>query len=98
LLFPFLRKARPLYVILTVTCFVNQAYVLNALVDAYPSGANLSGDPVVFIVSLINTITFVYVLMLMSGEVLGRKWLIKNPQTKDSNQLAKKEEAFQPRN
>ncbi len=73
LMFPFLKKTRPLYVTLTTTCFVNQTYVLNALVSAYPSGANLSGDPLVFIVSLINLAAFVYALMLMLGELWGKK-------------------------
>jgi dolichyl-phosphate-mannose-protein mannosyltransferase len=75
LMFPFLKKTRLLYVALTITCFVNQAYVLNALVTAYPNAANLSGDPVSLIVSLINSIAFLYVLMLMIEELWGRKWL-----------------------
>jgi len=78
LMFPFLKKTRLLFVALTATCFVNQAYVLDALVKAYPYGANLNGDPVVFIVSLINSLMFVYVLMLMLGELWGRKWLSSN--------------------
>jgi Gpi18-like mannosyltransferase len=75
LMFPFLKRTRPLYAVLTATCFVNQAYVLNALMTAYPSGANLTGDPVVFTVSLINSVAFVYVLMLMFGELWGKKRL-----------------------
>jgi len=75
LMFPFLKRTRPLYAVLTATCFVNQAYVLNALMAAYPSGANLTGDPVVFIVSLINSVALVYVLMLMFGELGGKKRL-----------------------
>lgn len=75
LMFPFLKKTRPLYVVLTTTCFVNQAYVLNALVAAYPNAANLNGDPVSLIVSLINLIAFLYVLMLMIDELQGRKAL-----------------------
>jgi Gpi18-like mannosyltransferase len=75
LMFPFLKRMRPLYAVLTATCFVNQAYVLNALVAAYPSGTNLTGDPVVFVVSLINSGAFVYVLMLMFGELWGKKRL-----------------------
>ena len=31
LMFPFLRKMRPMYIVLTITCFVNQAYVLSFL-------------------------------------------------------------------
>jgi Gpi18-like mannosyltransferase len=75
LMFPFLKKTRLLYVVLTTTCFVNQAYVLNALVTAYPYGANLTGDPVGLIVSMINLIAFLYVLMLMIDELQGRKAL-----------------------
>jgi dolichyl-phosphate-mannose-protein mannosyltransferase len=73
LMFPFLKKTRLLYVGLTATCFVNQAYALNALVVAYPYGPNLTGDPVVFIVSLINSLAFVYVIMLMLRELQGKK-------------------------
>jgi Gpi18-like mannosyltransferase len=79
LLFPLVKKARPLYVVLTATCFVNQAYVLDALVAAYPYGANLTGDSVVFIVSLINSLTLVYVLILMVGELAGKHWLTPKP-------------------
>jgi Gpi18-like mannosyltransferase len=75
LMLPFLKRTRPLYAVLTATCFVNQAYVLNALMAAYPSGANLTGDPVVFIVSLINSVALVYVLMLMFGELGSKKRL-----------------------
>lgn len=82
LMFPFLKKMRPLYVVLAATCFVNQAYVLywlNAYANAgYSYGPNLSGDPVVIIVSLINLIAFVYVLMLMVREFWGKKWLSPN--------------------
>ena len=38
-------------------------------------GPNLSGDPVVLIVSLINSLAFVYVIMLMFGELRGKRWL-----------------------
>ncbi len=82
LLFPLLKKTRPLYVVLTATCFVNLAYVLDALVAAYPSGANLTGDPVVIIVSLINLVTFVYVVTLMIGQLKGKNWLTFKPKLK----------------
>ena len=72
LMFVFLKKTRPLYVVLTATCLVNQAYVLSFL----NAGAFIQlGDLVVFIVSLINSAAFVYVLMLMLGELRGKKWL-----------------------
>ena len=62
LMFPFLKKTRPLYIALTITCFVNQFYVLGFL----NAGTFIQpGDPVVFIVSLINSLALLYVLTLM---------------------------------
>jgi dolichyl-phosphate-mannose-protein mannosyltransferase len=75
LLFPFLKKVRPVYVVLTLTCLVNQAYVLSFL------NANQfiqSSDFVVFTVSLINSVTFLYVLMLMIGQLKEKRWLTSN--------------------
>ena len=76
LLFPFVKKTRPLYLILTGTCFVNQAYVLywlNAYIDAgYNYSPNLSGDPVAIIATLINLVAFLYALILMHSELRGR--------------------------
>ena len=86
LMFPFIKKARPLYVVLTATCLVNQAYVLYWLNKSFPYAANLSGDPVVLAVSLINLVAFVYMLMLMIGELQGRKWLL--PGSGNSKTLA----------
>ena len=79
LLFPFVKKIRPLYVVLTGTLLANVAYVLywlNVYATAgYTYSPNLSGDPVVIAVSLINLITFLYVLMLTWNELKGRSWL-----------------------
>jgi Gpi18-like mannosyltransferase len=72
LMFPFLKRTRPLYIALTATCFANQAYVLP-LLNAVKFIE--SGDVVVLIVSLINSIAFVYVLLLMIGELRGKHWL-----------------------
>jgi Gpi18-like mannosyltransferase len=77
LMFPFVKKTRLLYSVLTATLFVNVAYVLywlNAYVGLNYS-PNLSGDPVVLAVSLINLVTFMYVLILMWDELKGRSWL-----------------------
>ncbi|NLE03498.1 MAG: hypothetical protein GX638_01675 [Crenarchaeota archaeon] len=89
LLFPLMKKARPLYVALTATCFINQAYVLSALVNSYPYGADLSGQPIVIIVSLINSVVFVYVLMLMYCELTGKKQKLKFPSVSFSKNLSK---------
>lgn len=80
LMFPFIKKTRPLYLVLTITCLVNQAYVLYWLNVSYAASGghwsqNLNGDPVVLTVSLINIVTFVSVLALMLGELWGRKSL-----------------------
>jgi hypothetical protein len=79
LMFPFVKKIRPLYVVLTGTLLANVAYVLywlnvyaNAGKDSSP---NLTGDPVVLAVSLINLITFLYLLVLTWDELKGRSWL-----------------------
>jgi Gpi18-like mannosyltransferase len=76
LMFPLLKKTRPLYFILTATCFVNQAYVLGFL----NAGTFIqAGDPVVFIVSLINSLALLYVLVLMIGDLSGKRWLTSTP-------------------
>ncbi len=62
LMVPFLKRARPLYLVLTATCFVNQAYVLSFL---NASAFIQAGDPVVLAVSLINSVSFLYVIVLM---------------------------------
>jgi Gpi18-like mannosyltransferase len=83
LMFVFLKKARSLYVVLTATLFVNMAYVLywlNVYVAAgYTFSPNLSGDPVVLAVSVINLIAFLYVLVLMWDELKGRSWFRITP-------------------
>jgi Gpi18-like mannosyltransferase len=82
LMFPLLKRTRPLYVVLTATCFVNQAYVLNFL----NSGTFIvTGDPVLLTVSLINLIAFLYVLVLMIGELRGKPRLSLSPTLKPSN-------------
>jgi dolichyl-phosphate-mannose-protein mannosyltransferase len=81
LMFVFLKKTRPIYGILTATCFVNQAYVLYWLNVYSASGysPDLSGDPVVLAVSVINLLVFLYVLVMMWDELRGRSWSIINP-------------------
>jgi len=77
LMFPFIKKARSLYVVLTATLFVNISYVLYWLNTN--SSRDLSGDPVVLAVSVINLIAFLYVLVLMWDELKGRSWLRISP-------------------
>ena len=81
---PFLKKMRPIYIVLSFTCFINQLYVLYYL--------NLgtfipAGDLVVIGVSLINLVTFIYVLMLLWDEFRGRQWLIYENKTNSNNTL-----------
>ena len=70
---PFLKKMRPIYAVLTFTCLINQAYILYYILDANTFISN--ADPVAFAVSLINSAVFVYVLMLIWGEMKGTPWL-----------------------
>ena len=85
LAYPFLRKMRPVYIILSVTFFINQAYVLYYL----NLGSFISaGDPVVLGVSLINLMVLVYVLKLLWDEFKGRTWITSNPIKSNSNKKA----------
>ena len=78
LMFPLFKKARLLYAVLTATFLVNQAYVLYWLNFSYPNAApNLTGDPVVLAVSIINLIMLLYASVLMWNELKGRNWFKK---------------------
>jgi Gpi18-like mannosyltransferase len=82
-MFPFIKKARPLYVVLTGTLLVNQAYVLYYL--------NLgqfipSGDLVVLAVSIINLVMFLYGSVLLWDELKGRYSLTKTPELNQTQQ------------
>jgi len=75
LIFPLLKRTRLLYVVLTGTLFVNEAYVLYWLNLYYPYAPNLTGDPVVIAVSVINLLMLAYASILMWFELQGRGWL-----------------------
>src|SRR5208283_2424118 len=80
LMFPFLKRTRPLYAVLTATLLINQAYVLYWLNAYYPrAGPNLTGDPVVLAVSAINLLMFLYASILMWGELRGHGVLKTEP-------------------
>ena len=80
LMFPFIKKARPLYVALTTTLFINEAYVLYWLNASYPNAApNLTGDPVVLAVSAINLLMLGYASILMWDELKGHRGLKGEP-------------------
>jgi Gpi18-like mannosyltransferase len=71
LMLPFSKKIRPLYVALTATLFVNEAYVLYYLnMNAFIP----SGDWVVLAVSIINLVMFLYASVLMWDELKGRRF------------------------
>ena len=65
LMYPFVRKARPFYPVLTATLFINEAYVLYWLNKYYPKSPNLTGDPVVIAVSAINLLMLFYASVVM---------------------------------
>ena len=79
LMFPLLKKTRILYVTLTATLFVNEAYVLYALNAAYPNFADLTRDPIVPLVSVINLLMLAYASILLWYELKGRGWLKSEP-------------------
>jgi dolichyl-phosphate-mannose-protein mannosyltransferase len=80
LMFPFVKKARILYVALTATLLVNQAYILYWLNVSYPNAApNLTGDPVVIVVSAVNVIMLIYGSVLMWNEIRGHGKLTGEP-------------------
>jgi Gpi18-like mannosyltransferase len=74
LLLPFYKKSRLLYGAITATVFVNEAYVLYWLNASYPGAPpNLTGDPVVLVISIINLVMFLYASILMFDVLRGRK-------------------------
>ena len=84
LMFPFMKKTRPLYVALTATLFINEAFVLYWLNASYPNFANLynapSGGLIVVAVSGINLLMFIYASILMWSELRGHRVLETEPQ------------------
>jgi len=83
IMFPFIKKARPLYMALTATLFINEAFVLYWLNASYPNFANLYNAPygglIVIGVSAINLLLFVYASILMWDELRANKKLKMEP-------------------
>jgi Gpi18-like mannosyltransferase len=85
LMFPLIKRARPLYVGLTATLFINEAYVLYWLNKSYPNAApNLTGDPIVVAVSAINLLMLVYASIIMWDK---RTWLKGKPVTPSQQEM-----------
>lgn len=79
LMFPLIKRTRLLYVALTATLFINEAYVLYWLNKSYPNATpNLTGDPIVVAVSVINLLMLVYASILMWHK---GTWLKSEPET-----------------
>ena len=79
LMFPFVKKARIFYSVITATFLTNVAYVLywlNLYVDAgYPYGPNLSGHLIVMVVGIVNVLMFLYGSLLLWSEFKGKSCL-----------------------
>ncbi len=75
LLFPFVKKSRAIYAVMTATLLVNISYVLYWLNLAAPYAPNLTGDPVVLVVCIVNLITFLYGSLLMWDGLKGKSTL-----------------------
>lgn len=79
LAFPFSKKIMPIYIISSLTLFINQAYVLYYL----NLGAFIAqGDPIVLSISAVNVILLMYVLSLLwdefKGNILSKEITAKN--------------------
>jgi len=93
LMFPLIKKVRPLYMALTATLLINEAYVLYWLNKSYPNAApNLTGDPIVVAVSAINLLMLVYASIIMWDK---RTWLKSEPET--PSQTAEGGELHEPK-
>ena len=94
LMVPFVKKARLFYGIITATFLTNIAYVLywlNLYVNAgYNYGPNLSGDPIVIIIGVINVAMFLYGSWLLWTELRG-KAVLKTEQLSSSVNQPKEE-------
>jgi Gpi18-like mannosyltransferase len=86
IMFPFVKKTRALYATITATLLVNIWYVLywlNIYANAgYPYSPNLTGDPVVIVVSIVNLVTFLYASILMWSGIRGKSQLENNQAAK----------------
>ena len=89
LMFPLIKRARLLYVVLTATFFINEAYVLYWLNKSYPNAApNLTGDPVVVAVSVINLLMLAYASIMMWDRRTWIKDESETPNQKDGEEMA----------
>jgi len=86
LMFPLSKKTRLLYIVLTATLFFNDEYVMYALQAAYPNFADLTRDPIVPLISVINLFMLAYASLLLWYEQRGRGWLKTDPATLVQNQ------------
>jgi Gpi18-like mannosyltransferase len=85
LMFPFVKKTRIFYSVITATFLSNVAYVLywlNLYINAgYNYSPNLSGHAVVIVVGVVNVIMFLYGSLLLWSELRGKSILLKTEQT-----------------
>jgi Gpi18-like mannosyltransferase len=95
LMFPFVKRTRLLYGVITATFLTNVAYVLywlNLYANlGYSYGPNLSGDIVVVAVGVINVITFLYGSLLLWDELKGKAVLKTEPLTIDEPENKKEQ-------
>lgn len=76
LMFFSVKVSRPLYVALTGTLLVNEAYILitsNIAGNAGLSNPNLTGDPLVLTVCTVNLVMFLFAIGALLAEMKDRK-------------------------
>jgi hypothetical protein len=76
LMFFTVKISKPLYVALTGTLLVNEAYILitsNVAGNAGLSNPNLTGDPLVLTVCSVNLVMFLFAIGVLLAELKDRK-------------------------
>jgi len=76
LMVPFIKRARLIYAVLTATFLINESYVLYQL-NSHSYAPNLTGDPVVLVVSAINLLMLIYASIVMWDK---RTWFKAEPE------------------
>jgi Gpi18-like mannosyltransferase len=93
LMFVSVKYSRPLYVALTGTFLVNQAYILilsNQGIFLGFNNVNLAGDPILLAVSSINIIMLFYATALMLAALKGKGGFNQNKEQNTKNNSSKK--------
>jgi Gpi18-like mannosyltransferase len=76
LMFPFVKRSRLFYIVITSTFLANISYVLYGLNNGF---FVYSDNLIAIVVSAVNLIMFLYTTLLMWDELKGRSWFKVDP-------------------